>query len=167
MLADSSPQGQQTWFMIEVFGVHSSMLSKAARLFEDLCGLQVKETIHAHELEASCIWVEELRGCRFHHVLPPTALGPRHATLAHKAHALLHSVRLEAENWLHMQDILSSVACVTSDQGVEMGLNSAAAKLDRLFPYWAQGFEMQVDAGIDINASVDEATQACSVQILR
>ena len=157
MLADSSPQGHQNWFMVEVFGVRAGMLSEAAKLFEDLYALQLKDSISSEELEKSRSWVEELRACKFHHVLPPSALGPRHATLSHKTHALLHAMRLEADGWGQVQRILSSVASITSDQGVEMGLNLVRARLDSLFPYWMQGCaDLQVDSGVGHGCTQDE-----------
>ena len=127
LLADSSPQGQQNWFMVEVFGIHAEALPRAAELFEELYALQFRDGVGADELEIFRGWVEELRSAIFHHTLVPTGLGPRHATLAHKTQALLHSIRLESENWSQVQDFLSSVATITSDQGVEVGLNLASA----------------------------------------
>ena len=150
LLAASSPQGQQNWLMIETFGLHAGMAARAMKLFEQLYALQLHiGPIPEDVLEKSLALVEDLRSCRFHHVLPPTALGPRHATLAHKTHALLHSLRLESESWAHVQQILGHVISITSDQGVEMGLNSVSARLDSLFPYWLQGCErLEEDTGI-------------------
>ena len=129
LLADSSPQGQQNWFMIEVFGIHSDKLPRAAELFQNLFELQFKASVEADELESSRDWVEELRSAIFHHTLVPTALGPRHGTLARKTHAWLHSLRLESDTWCEVQGLLQSVATITSDQGVEMGLNLVNVRL--------------------------------------
>ena len=149
MLADSRPQGRQNWFMVEVFGIHAEALPRAAELFEELYALQFRDGVGADELEISRGWVEELRSAIFHHTLVPTGLGPRRATLAHKTHALLRSIRLESENWSQVQDFLSSVATITSDQGVEMGLNLASARLQDLFPYWLQPcIRLEEDTGV-------------------
>ena len=162
MLADSSPQRHQNWFMVEVFGVYAKQLDKCASCFEKLHALQFQESLGADVLEASLQWVEELRSCRFHHILPPTALGPRHATLSHKTHALLHALRLECDSWSHVQQLLDCVVTFTSDQGVEMNLNMAAASLEDLFPYWRLSVDMRADTGI-VGCDRDaDASAACA-----
>ena len=148
LLADSSPQGQQNWLMIETFGVRGPCLARCSCLLEKLYMMRSQDgPVPIDSLEASLDWVRELQDASFHHVFPPSALGVKHATLAHKAHALCHSLRLETSSWRDTQNLLDNTVTLTSDQGVESGLNQVLLPLAQAFPYWHTSTIFEADSG--------------------
>ena len=164
ILADSSPQEQQNWFEVKGgmpdsspqeqqnwFEVKGGMLVRCSKIIE-LCVLCSQDSpVCAQELEASLDWLQELKDASFHHVFPNSALGVKHATLAHKVHALCHSLRLET-SWRHTQNLLDSTVAFTSDQGVETSLNQVVLSLAQAFPHWHSSTVFEADCGLGLEA---------------
>lgn len=61
----------------------------------------------------------ELRDMISRHVPIPTSIGSGRGSVAHKAHALLHSLYMDLGSWASVRDFMASVVSFTSDQGVE------------------------------------------------
>ena len=86
--------------------------------------------------DAMRTWQDLISESIQHHILPPAALGSRHASLPHKCHAMLHSKRLECSDWHAVQRLLDIQFSSTSDSGVEQGITLLDSSSGALFPYW-------------------------------
>ena len=71
------------------------------------------------------------------HIFPPALLGSKRASLIHKAHCMLHQLRLECGSWKDVWKYLANVVSFTTDQGTEAGLaDFMAVDTLQMFPYW-------------------------------
>ena len=65
-----------------------------------------------------------MQGLVFHHAMVPVALGLGETSTAQKFTALLHALRLEAEDWRMVGRLAKRIVSFTTDYGVEAGLQS-------------------------------------------
>lgn len=139
--------------MTEYFGVQGEKLLHAADLVRCNASFKDMADLSRSDLEANLDNMDEVQAVCFHHTCPPTALGLRHATLAHKVHAILHSFRLESSSWSSVQGLLDCIFAITSDQGTESEVSLATVPLQSMFPYWTQQgqIEFEVDAGANVD----------------
>ena len=66
-------------------------------------------------------------GCSSH-MFPPGAVGSRRASLLHKLHAVLHSMRMDLGSWNEVKDFCDDIVAFTTDAGVESGLAGVQAQ---------------------------------------
>ena len=70
------------------------------------------------------------------HLSVPVAHGSKRASIAHKVHALLHTLYLEVGGWHRVGEFLASTRALTSDYGAESGLvDMMNVDLTALFPW--------------------------------
>ena len=55
--------------------------------------------------------------CMYLHICLPTAIGSKHASIAHKVHVLLHALAIKVGNWAMVHRLCSAVFAVTTDMG--------------------------------------------------
>ena len=141
-LADSSPQGGRNWLISEYMGVRGEHLQHVSEAITNL-QMCARGPRQAGQAEAMKRWQQDIAEAMCHHCFPPAALGARHATLAHKAHAYMHQKRLESKSWHYVQKLNECHFAVCSDAGVEAGLNRIEASVCDLFPYWMDPLPIQ------------------------
>ena len=130
MLADSSPQFQRNWLLVEVFMFKNApeVTAAARSLFLDL------PDFHTDDHDAWKQWARELpleqrqgmadrlrimRSQVWRHCLIPTALGSARVSLPYKLHALLHAAFVDAGSWPQVEKVFQSITSFTTDQGTE------------------------------------------------
>eukprot|EP00971_Amphidinium_carterae_P054115 1065613-Amphidinium_carterae.1 len=77
-----------------------------------------------------------MQGAVWQHRLIPTALGSRNMSLAAKFHALLHSLRMEADSCSLVGTLAANTVAITTDYGVEAGLTAMGFDTNDPFPHW-------------------------------
>ena len=126
ILCDSSPQAGRDWVMTEY-----KMLSTehAVAVFE-----AVKQLFQIKKGESTGCKPEGAEsfntidaGCSSH-MFPPGAVGSRRASLLHKLHAVLHSMRMDLGSWNEVKDFCDDIVAFTTDAGVESGLAKVQAQ---------------------------------------
>ena len=118
LMADSSPQFGQDWFITEIVYIQENNLEAvfdavahihyscttlldmrrahdAGHRLDKTGAIAINETIS----EAS----EELQPLLVTHMFPPSGLGKRRGSLPHKVHALLHSLWLDNGSWQNVE----------------------------------------------------------------
>ena len=147
MLSDSSPQGLENWQITEVYTIldpkyvadlvdsiiNLQAVLEAAQATEDIDHIQAQVADKTSDL------IDHSR----HHILPPTALGLRRASLPHKANCVLHSAYNEHHNLKSLRNFLRSVCCFTSDLGVEKDIwgspqHRLASDAQAIYMRWIQ-----------------------------
>ena len=63
--------------------------------------------------------MSNLSGLVVKHVLIPAVIGGRHASVAHKLHAFLHSAKMNTRSWQQVEALLAALQTMTTDQGTE------------------------------------------------
>ena len=131
---DSSPQGSWDWLLA---GATLARMSSIESCFEDSNKLiclgkrhnAAEQTQLAQRLASHLTIVQGT----------PTAVGTGRSDLVHKVHALCHSVRLSAANWLQTCELLNGTITWTADLGVESGLNTFRGNACAMFGDWVLG----------------------------
>ena len=77
-----------------------------------------------------------LKDAFFTHVLPPSGLGSRHGSAAHKCHTWLHQHRLECFDWRSVGRMLLCYFSVAVDKGPEQKLGKIKTSAGAMFPWW-------------------------------
>ncbi len=133
-LADSSPQGGKNWELCELSWIAGSRLDGCA----DSARKMFLNTVHSEEdsIRHETLMRAVSDAIEFH-TLPPAALGPRQLGLEHKAHALVHALRLETSSWAATSRLASLVTGMCSDLGTEADLNRVVdINVADSFSYW-------------------------------
>jgi hypothetical protein len=107
---------------------YTFLVNDATRLFDIMQDLsRCRENGHGAEalidVDQTALDVE-LREMIARHVPIPTSIGSGRGSVAHKAHALLHSLFMDLGSWKALKNFMASVVSFTSDQGVEALLAS-------------------------------------------
>jgi hypothetical protein len=163
LLADSSPQGDRDWLIVCDKSIDQGMLTSVMRAVCDL-------TIDAQTRLAAAPQDEETQGFGHEDEMPargidrssafallaqavqcrtqvPVGLGYKKVNVEDKAAALLHSTILET-GLEHLGAHLASVVSITTDFGVESGLNDfSIVQISKLLPYWITSGAMESDTG--------------------
>ena len=126
MLVDASEQGGIDWELVHIKMVGADDLLPLWEAQTRL--IQLRATIRtAEDQEAAAAEVEDevaqinqiiLRSMQ-HHTLAPVALGNRRGGLEHRIQCLMHAIRLEVRSMTELKHFLQSLACTTTDMGVE------------------------------------------------
>lgn len=142
---DSSPQGNRDWLLGKAIIIQGRDLLTAQRAADWLAAAAASE-----EAKTDCHMRAEsqrqrniLRRCLRHHTLTPAAIGLAEGNVAHKSAAVLHSLMLETDPGL-LADTLASVASMTTDLGVEVGIAGFKAQPQELVPPWRQQWTQQL-----------------------
>ena len=89
-----------------------------------------------------------------HQVLIPTALGASNQGLAAKFAAVLHALRIEADDWSVVQKITQSMLCLTTDYGGEASLGSVPSMdANTLYTHWRE------DGGVVDDSAINDVEQ--------
>ena len=145
LLSDSSPQGHENWQLSEVHTIYEPVA--LANIIDELLALNDEEdmmlqienetrhiddelgSVGVEGLEASCARSQR-KGELLHrlltgtqrHMLPPSALGMRKASLPHKVSSIVHSLQLELWTTRDLREYLETIMNVTTDLGTEKGV---------------------------------------------
>ena len=128
MLADSSPQFQRDWFIMEF--TQPAVTLDGEVVFKLL--LDLGKTIGSNEdatLDKRQKWTAALKDMIVRHVPIPTALGSGRTSIGHKLHNLLHALYMDCGSWGALRRFLESVVSFTTDQGVESHLAFAPSSV--------------------------------------
>ena len=117
--ADSSPRAGLEWLYMEFLLVLSGDLQRFNDAMHEIIRLRGFQGDHSKRL---CELAAVMKKCIKHHILVPVGLGAKHMSLANKWSGLLHSFRLIAWCWQAVGAILSKVAALCTDLGVESQL---------------------------------------------
>lgn len=137
LATDSSPRFEGDWLFTELH-----IVERADKLHDDLCRFISARKSGAPTLPTKrqsletevClgVWLSQLEGnvrsellqtnaaIQAHienHVLIPAALASQRGSLAHKLHALLHSITIETGSWEATEAFFQQVVAVTTDMG--------------------------------------------------
>ena len=164
LLADSSPQKGFDWFLTEWHTLSpadfSGWASNVWQLTQNRCRalkllkaldstslghdpVDLEAQLHALQQERSRL-DKLLQAVVPHtqqpavdiHLSLPVAQGSKRTSIAHKVHALLHTLYLEVGGWHRVGEFLASVRALTSDYGTESGLvDMMNIDLTALFPW--------------------------------
>ena len=118
LLCDSSPQANKDWVLAECRLLTKEVAIKVFRAVQLL--FETKDESDPTVDRAALFAIVD-EGCA-RHMYPPGAVGSRRASLLHKLHAVLHSMRLEMGSWAAVKAWASEVFSFTTDAGVEKGL---------------------------------------------
>jgi len=130
-LCDSSPQAGKDWVLTEC-----RLLSKehAVAVFEAVQKLFNTKGQSDQTVYRGALFVILEENCT-RHMFAPGAVGARRASLLHKLHAVLHSMRLEMGSWAAVKAFASDTFAFTTDTGVESGLAGVSAPgMKEFFP---------------------------------
>lgn len=141
ILVDSSPQFHRDYEMVltksiqcdqlvSLWKLSTTMLHRwldPSTLAEDLLDEDRRNSERAEldHLNKHIVW----------HALPAVQIGFGASSLAHRLHAVMHSLRLELSSHSELVAVWGEVLCICSDYGTEYGLSSLEPVRD-LFPYW-------------------------------
>ena len=135
-MLDSSPQGGRNWLMVE----YSYVRGEASLAALD-SAIQMARMSAASPKPQDFVW--EMRQHQKlitlaieRHVLPPAGLGSRHGNAQHKAHARLHSHRLETASWKDTQSLMDMYFSMAVDAGPESKMMDLDTNAESIFPYW-------------------------------
>ena len=148
-LLDSSPQGGRNWLMTEAFLIRGQDLNETFRLSDRMYAFGCRSSLDDSDVDDFIELADSVAANIIHHVFPPTALGARKATFGHKAHAWLHSHRLESLSW---KECIRLVACYFSfavDRGPEKAISRLYVKPEQWFPHWVDVVIHADDSGRD------------------
>ena len=127
LMVDSSPQYHRDFEMILERTVRLRDLAcilKASWEQEQLWGSRLtEESVTDAQLAADVGLANLIKPRMKLHSLPPSQLGFGAAGVSRKAHAILHSIRLEVASRTELKKYTDSVLCVLSDLGVEAFLS--------------------------------------------
>ena len=161
-LCDASPRGGKDWLLCEMFVVRDADCEKLCRLQDEIVQHRgrnasewtgrdddddndpTRDSAVLRRLSA------EMHGCVWHHVLVPLALGLGATSLHQKIVLILHGLRLEATSWSMVRRLLARMVSITTDFGVESGLQQAPP-LDPndLLPHWSEATQTDENALVD------------------
>ena len=126
---DSSPQFGADWMISEIRIVKGAVAAMnycngLRSMLPDDAGS--KQALHEWMRTLSQQDIESLRwqsmnlcGLVEKHVLTPSVIGGRHASVAHKLHAFLHQCKVDTGSWGQVQALLAALQSMTTDQGTE------------------------------------------------
>ena len=135
-MMDSSPQGGRNWLMSEYSGLRGRDLRDAARAAQTMAEL-ANAPVRANDLGWQLrVNASVIQDAFFTHVLPPSGLGSRHGSAAHKCHTWLHQHRLECLNWRSVQRMLFCYFSVAVDKGPEQKVGKIKTSAGAMFPWW-------------------------------
>ena len=160
MMADSSPQHGQDWFLQFVRiaeNAPAAFRSMTALLRSHPSGTSTwsKEEWASWLCERSMV---ELALLRHHtrtlnhevsnHWLIPTACGSKRGSALHKVHNMIHALYLDCGSWSSVEKFLQSLVSYTSDQGTERLVSQVPYTLAELRQTsWCPKFKDMVDDG--------------------
>ena len=147
-MLDSSPQGRRNWLNIQCTYVKGLLLHEIAVFIVEMCMLGNTENP-----DDDWPWrMEQLHDAIaeniVRHISFPCGLGSRHAGADHKAHAWLHSHRLESSNWPNVAKLIGLYFTICGDSGPELQINRIRAPAESLIPHW-HTTEIQSGDGFD------------------
>ena len=135
-MMDSSPQGGRNWLMSEYSGLRGRDLLDAARAAQAMAEL-ANAPVRPDDLQWQLrVNADVLKDAFFTHVLPPSGLGSRHGSAAHKCHTWLHQHRLECFDWRSVRRMLLCYFSVAEDKGPEQKLGKIKTSAGAMFPWW-------------------------------
>jgi hypothetical protein len=148
-LLDSSPQGGRNWLMIEVFYINGADLSSSFQATEKMFALRSRGILDEVGIEEFIELAAHIKQALHHHVFPLTAMGSRHASFSHKAHAWLHTHRLESFSFADLKLLAASYFSFAIDRGPEKSTTTIFCRPEATFPHW-------IDMTITPDAQADQ-----------
>lgn len=132
--ADSSPQGGREWFLSGAVVVPAGSLKQAFAAAATLCA-------HPEDSPQAQAAVSLLQSALQRRPCCPVSIGSARASVFHKMHAQLHSLRIEHRSWSQVAAAIQSTVSWLTDFGTEAGLaNAPCFRISQLFP-WVVEFE--------------------------
>ncbi|CAK0829728.1 unnamed protein product, partial [Prorocentrum cordatum] len=161
-LADASPLLGVDWLLSETFRCADPTrafdickelqhhrqdavdLARGALILEDIDEERLTDIQAASRQYQSL--TKELTNLWEHHQLTAVGLGSQATNVQDKMHAIMHSFRLSATDWVSCQRRTQRIVSFTTDMGTEAKLSSAiAANVSEVFPHW-----------VDVNIEADD-----------